>query len=101
MMQRGTSGVPVRPRVQSTERKGAALSRAAAMMCNGAKFQRWVVSRIGAAPDGVSASQHAAQYVRHVCGITSRAQLDHNAQAAVLFHEALRKPFVKWSGIYG
>ncbi len=101
MLMRGTSGAAVRPRVPSTERKGAALSRAAAMMCNGAKFQRWVVSRIGAAPDGVSASQHAAQYVRDICGITSRAQLDHNAQAANLFHEAVRKPFVKWSGIYG
>lgn len=101
MLTRGTSGVPVRARVPSTERKGAALSRAAAMMCNGAKFQRWVVSRIGAAPDGVSASQHAAQFVRDACGITSRAQLDHNAQAASLFHEAVRKPFVKWSGIYG
>lgn len=101
MMQRGTSGVPVRARVPSTARKGAALSRAAAMMCNGAKFQRWVVSRIGAAPDGVSASQHAAQFIRDACGITSRAQLDHNAQAASLFHEAVRKPFVQWSGIYG
>ncbi|WP_158685940.1 hypothetical protein [Achromobacter spanius] len=101
MIHRGTSGVPVRPRVPSTERKGAALSRAAAMMCNGAKFHRWVESRIGAAPDGVSASQHAAQYVRDVCGITSRAQLDHNAKAASLFHEAVRKPFVQWSGIYG
>lgn len=93
--------MPVRPRVPSTERKGAALSRAAAMMCNGAKFQRWVVSRIGAAPNGVSASQHAAQFVRDVCGVTSRAQLDYDATAAALFHEAVRKPFVKWSGIYG
>ncbi|CAB3867843.1 hypothetical protein LMG26686_02802 [Achromobacter mucicolens] len=101
MIQRGSSGVPVRLRVPSTERKGAALSRAAAMMCNGAKFQRWVVSRVGAAPEGVSASQHAAQFVRDACGITSRAQLDHNAQAAALFHEAVRKPFVKWSGVYG
>ncbi|PPA72561.1 hypothetical protein C4E15_30045 [Achromobacter spanius] len=71
------------------------------MMCNGAKFQRWVVSRVGAAPEGVSAQQHAAQYVRDMCGITSRADLDHNAGAATLFHEAVRKPFVKWSGIYG
>lgn len=100
MMQHGTSGPPVRPRVPSTEHKGGALSRAAAMMCNGERFQRWVVSRIGAAPDGVSASQHAAQYVRDICGITSRAQLDHDANAASLFHEAVRKPFVKWSGIY-
>lgn len=101
MMHRGTSGVPVRQRVPSTERKGAALSRAAAMMCNSAKFQQWVFSRVGAAPEGVSAHQHAAQFVRDVCGITSRAELDHSAQAAALFHEAVRKPFVQWSGIYG
>jgi hypothetical protein len=49
----------------------------------------------------VTAQQHAAQFVRNACGITSRAQLDHNAEAATLFHEAVRKPFVKWSGIYG
>lgn len=101
MMHRGTSGVPVRQRVPSTERKGAALSRAAAMMCNSEKFQRWVVSRIGAAADGVSAQQHAAQHVRYMCGITSRAELDHNAAAAALFHTAVRIPFVEWSGVYG
>ncbi|MEN5162599.1 hypothetical protein [Achromobacter kerstersii] len=91
----------MRARVASTERKGAALSRAAAMMCNGAKFQRWVVSRVGAAPEGVSAQQHAAQFVRDVCGITSRADLDHNAEASTLFHRVVRIPFVEWSGIYG
>lgn len=86
MLTRGSSGVPVRARVAAAGRKGAALSRTAAMMCTGAKFQRWVVSRIGAAPEGVSPSQ---------------AELDHNDTAATLFHEAVRKPFVKWSGIYG
>lgn len=91
----------MRARAVSAGRKGAALSRAAAMMCNGAKFQRWVVSRIGAAPEGVSASQHAAQYVRDMCGIASRAELDHNATAAGVFHTAIRKPFLAWSGIYG
>jgi len=101
MLTRGTSGVPVRARVASAGRKGAALSRTAAMMCSGAKFQRWVVSRIGAAPEGVSPSQHAAQYVRDICGITSRAELDHNATAAGLFHTAIRRPFLAWSGIYG
>lgn len=98
MLTRGTSGVPVRARVASEGRKGAALSRTAAMMCNGAKFQRWVESRIGAAPRGVSPSQYAAQFVRDMCGVTSRAELDHSAKAAGLFHEAVRKPFLRWSG---
>lgn len=70
------------------------------MMCGNAKFQEWVVSRIGVAPQGVSDNQHAAQFVRNACGIESRAQLDHNARAATLFHEAVRKPFLKWSGVY-
>ncbi|QKQ51049.1 hypothetical protein [Achromobacter denitrificans] len=49
----------------------------------------------------MSASQHAAQYVRDMCGIASRAELDHNATAAGVFHTAIRKPFLAWSGIYG
>lgn len=101
MLTRNNSGSPVRARYAPGAGKGAALSRAAAMMCNGAKFQRWVVSRIGAAPEGVTAQQHAAQFVRNVCGITSRAELDHSGRAATLFHEAVRKPFLAWSGIYG
>ncbi|WP_187639870.1 hypothetical protein [Achromobacter insolitus] len=49
----------------------------------------------------MSPSQHAARYVRDMCGITSRAELDYNATAAGLFHTAIRKPFLAWSGIYG
>ncbi len=100
MLTRGYSGRPVRAVRAPAAGKGAALSRVAAMMCGNAKFQRWVVSRIGAAPQGVSDNQHAAQFVRNACGIESRAQLDHNATAATLFHEAVRKPFVTWSGLY-
>lgn len=100
MLTRGDSGRPVRARRAPAAGKGAALSRVAAMMCGNAKFQRWVVSRIGAAPQGVSDNQHAAQFVRNACGIDSRAQLDHNARAETLFHEKVRKPFVTWSGLY-
>ncbi|WP_175161041.1 hypothetical protein [Achromobacter aegrifaciens] len=49
----------------------------------------------------MTAKQHATQFVRDVCGVTSRAELDHNAKAASLFYLAIRKPFIKWSGIYG
>lgn len=100
MLTRSNSGRPVRAVRAPAAGKGAALSRVAAMMCGNAKFQEWVVSRIGAAPLGVSDNQHAAQFVRNACGIESHAQLDHNATAATLFHEAVRKPFLKWSGRY-
>ncbi|CAB3857114.1 hypothetical protein LMG3410_02086 [Achromobacter aegrifaciens] len=101
MIQRGTSGVPVRARVPSTVRKGGARARAAEQLCRNTRFQDWVVARVGAAPQGVTAKQHATQFVRDVCGVTSRAELDHNAKAASLFYLAIRKPFIKWSGIYG
>ncbi|WP_180188169.1 hypothetical protein [Achromobacter insuavis] len=48
----------------------------------------------------MSPNQHAAQFVRNACGIDSRAQLDHNATAVTLFHEAVRKLFLNWSGLY-
>lgn len=101
MLIRGTSGVPVRARVPTTVRKGGARARAAEQLCRNTRFQDWVVARVGAAPQGVTAAQHAAQFVRDVCGISSRAELDHNAKAASLFYLAVRKPFVEWSGIYG
>ncbi|WP_192579558.1 hypothetical protein [Achromobacter xylosoxidans] len=56
---------------------------------------------MGAAPSGVSGEQHAAQYVRDMCGVTSRAELDHNARAETLFHATIRRPFRLWSGLDG
>lgn len=101
MMQRGSSGVPVRPRVPSTERKGAALARVAGQLCTSRRFQQWVIARAGAVPTGVTAQEHAANYIRKACAISSRRELDHHAGAAARFHERIRKPFLEWSGIYG
>jgi hypothetical protein len=95
-----SSQSPVRARIAPGAGKGAALARLAAQLCEQETFQNWVVSRIGAAPQGVSDQQHAAQFVRDVCGIESRAELDHDANAATLFHAAVRRPFVESRGIY-
>lgn len=42
------------------------------------------------------------QYCRHcilvICRIDSRAELDHNPQAAAIFHEKIRKPFAEFMG---
>lgn len=101
MLTRGDSGRPVRARRAPAAGKGAALSRLAAMWCQSEPFQKWVESRMGAAPSGVSGEQHAAQYVRDMCGVTSRAELDHNARAETLFHATIRRPFRLWSGLDG
>ncbi|AUT46986.1 hypothetical protein C2U31_13895 [Achromobacter sp. AONIH1] len=72
----------------------------AAQLCGQTGFQEWVVSRIGAAPLGVSDQQHAAQFVRNVCGVESRAELDHKADAATLFHAAIRRPYRESRGFH-
>lgn len=101
MLTRGDSGRSVRARRAPAAGKGATLSRLAAMWCQSEPFQKWVESRMGAAPSGVSREQHAAQYVRDMCGVTSRAELDHNARAETLFHATIRRPFRLWSGLDG
>lgn len=101
MIQRGTSGVPVRVRIPSRERKGAARAREAAWLCRVVKFQHWVVTRAGAAPQGVTAEAHAADYVRRACGIKSRSELDHNAQAASWFRSRICSPFQQWRRGHG
>lgn len=96
MLSRTGSGRPVRG-----AGKGAALARVAGQLCNCTSFQQWVTTRVGAVPKGVTAQQHAAQYIRDICGVTSRAHLDVKPEAAALFHEAVRKPYLKARGIYG
>ncbi|CAM4079494.1 hypothetical protein BOTU111921_10510 [Bordetella tumbae] len=100
MLSRASSGSPVRARVAPGVGKGAALARVAGQLCANKRFQEWVIARAGAVPHGVATSEYAADYIRRACGILSRSELDHNAQAAALFHDRIRKPFLKWSGTY-
>jgi succinate dehydrogenase/fumarate reductase flavoprotein subunit len=72
----------------------------AGQLCTSKRFQQWVIARAGAVPSGVTAQEHAADYIRKACGIASRRELDHHAGAAARFHERIRKPFLEWSGVY-
>ncbi|MCY1197232.1 hypothetical protein D9M72_85940 [compost metagenome] len=38
-------------------------------------------------------ADEAAAFIRRVCRVESRAQLDHDQQARDRFHELVRKPF--------
>jgi hypothetical protein len=64
--------------------KGGDLARLAGIWCNDAAFQAW----LGAA-DAVAARQK----ICFLCGIESRAELDHNRTAATIFHQAIRQPY--------
>jgi hypothetical protein len=44
---------------------------------------------------GLSSEAEASEYVRNVCGVKSRAELDTNPAAAQLFHDYVRRPFAR------
>lgn len=93
---RTSSGNVVASRNPADGLKGGELARTAGTMCAMSAFQQYAVEEYGPAEDGVSATEHAASFVRAICNITSRAQLDHDSNAAYLFHQRVRKPFLNW-----
>jgi hypothetical protein len=78
--------------------KGGELSKLAGILCNDPDFLPWLERRmppekLPAALGGEEGAERAAVIVRHLCGVKSRAELDHNSKAAVIFHEQIRRPW--------
>lgn len=67
--------------------KGGDLARLAGMLCANPKFVEWAQVENG---------DRAAEYIRAICRIESRAQLDHDNRAANVFHHHIRLPFLAW-----
>uniref|UniRef100_UPI0033409891 hypothetical protein n=1 Tax=Castellaniella defragrans TaxID=75697 RepID=UPI0033409891 len=65
--------------------KGGDLARLAGQLCQSPEFQRWC---------GVESADAAAEFIRKTCGVDSRADLDHDLEAAARFHERVRKEFL-------
>ena len=74
---------PMQPEPAVKPRK---LSQIAGGLCHDAKFRAWCEVQYGEpCPDDAA----AAQLIREVCGIESRAHLDVNEEAAKVFRELL------------
>lgn len=67
------------------------LSQWAAMRCKEPQFHRFLNIA-----DDLNAEAIARQMILDVCGIESRAELDTNKEAADIFHEKFRLPFLDW-----
>ena len=65
--------------------KGGALARLAGQLCGQQEFIDWL---------GVNNTDEAAEFIRCECEIKSRSELDHNAGAASIFHQAIRLPYL-------
>lgn len=67
--------------------KGGALAKLAGMWCNDAHFQQWSLC---------PTPEEAANWIRNVCAIGSRAELDSNETAAMRFQEMIRLPYMAY-----
>lgn len=82
------------------ERKGGPLCKRAAILCNEGGFQRFVAERVAkmagmANPVSKTDPEDIAVFVRHHCGVESRAELDHDVEAARKFN-ALDMEYRAW-----
>ncbi|WP_028968022.1 hypothetical protein [Spongiibacter tropicus] len=73
-------------------KKGGALSRRAAMLCQSAEFRLWLDRKRNAKypiyiADGTHTEEDARDFFLDACGIESRAELDHKPEAAAMFQK--------------
>lgn len=81
------------------------LAKTAGMMCGNPDFTRWLQRTFEAewaaatvaigGQSGVGTIQLAAETIRIICCVASRAELDTNDIAATIFHNKIRKPYYK------
>ena len=90
-------------------KKGGELSKLAARFCNDLTFFNFIRpvydQFMGGNGDGYGdldshEVMRKSDFSRHaictICGINSRAELDHNKEAADKFHDLIRKPYSEW-----
>lgn len=73
--------------------KGGALCKLAAMWCGSDDFRLFLANQLGKTPAEVA---DPADIIRITCGVESRAELDHNDEAARIFHAQFRLPYQAW-----
>ena len=90
------------PEPIATKPKGGVLARLAGMWCADPEFWGWINSTTH---NGImwptATAVDAADFVREICGVDSRAELDNSVSAARLFHSCIRGPFSKYLAARG
>ncbi len=69
----------------SPKPKGGALARWAGIVCNQAAFRKFLVDKFG----GAACDLPLDDMLRNLCAISSRAELDHNPEAARKFRDLM------------
>jgi hypothetical protein len=98
---RGT-GVRLDPPAESKPKlKGGAVSKNAGMLCKDEAFHRYLTelanSNLTDDQTFVEVKEDgAADYVRRICGVESRAELDHSRKAQLAYENKVCNPFYRW-----
>lgn len=77
----------VKDNSEKVELKGGALAKLAGMLCESEEFRAWL---------GCKTADEARSQICSDCFIDSRRELDHDEQAAKIFHAQYRLPFVAY-----
>lgn len=81
-------------RKETIERaKGGPLAKLAGQFCADEVFMRWLRKKYHPLPQ---TPEDAAEIIRRSCRISSRAELDHDKEAADIFHAQFRIPYNEW-----
>lgn len=91
------AGTYIEQQAQPEKPKGGELARLAGIWCADPKFWAWIgtVSQ-GVTQGYVTNEAEAAEWVRKMCDIESRADLDHNKDAGDYFHQLIRRPYTEF-----
>ena len=85
---------PYQPEPKPAEKiKGGELSKRAGILCADPAFRQWLG---GKTRIGKMTEDGAAKIIRNECLIESRAQLDHDLDAAHIFRCEFDIPFAEW-----
>lgn len=100
MMQTGfthrLNGEPIPPRRAPVEKPGP-LCILACRWCNDPKFLTWMRSTTHAGVLWPAENfKDAAEFVKELCEIGSRKELDTDILAGQVFKKSIREPYMKW-----
>lgn len=76
--------------------KGGPLARLAGQMCQNPDFLDWFARHLFGSDGKKLGATEAANIMRAICRVSTRAELDHNKPAAERFHNEIRKPWVEY-----
>lgn len=79
----------------AANKKGGALAKLAGIFCEKAEFHAFLTAK-WADDAPYNTPIKAADLIRRVCEVDSRAKFDNDAAAAERFHDRIRIPYVRW-----